>query len=380
MLKKFQKLGNMPLIIILVIVIILALILVIIKTTKSKGVNASTNIAQTENEQNIDEEPEEDIGEETYDEELQQQIQEQEIEQKVDTNSNAKYFIRVNYSQNVVTVYEKDSAGAYTKAVKAMVCSTGTATPRNGIYKTTNKYTWRLLVGNVYGQYATRIVGSILFHSVPYTANRKDTLEYWEYDKLGTAASAGCVRLTVQDAKWIYDNCKSGTQVEFYSDSNPGPLGKPSAQKISEQEAVRNWDPTDPDANNPWKTYNPSQEVPETPEVQTPTTPKNPDHQTNPNNPTTPTEPTPSEPNNPSNPTDPSVPDNPDTPPVNPDDENNPPKNPDEETGGDQTGGDEGKGEQPKPDEGNSGQTGGQEEGSEGESQNPKPQEGEVQS
>ena len=44
--------------------------------------------------------------------------------------------------------------------------------------------------------------------------------------------------------------------VEFYSSSNPGPLGKPSAKKISSYEDyLRNWDPTDPNSNNPWKSY-----------------------------------------------------------------------------------------------------------------------------
>lgn len=109
--------------------------------------------------------------------------------------------------------------------------------------------------GNVYGQYACRITGSILFHSVPYEKKDKSTLEWWEYDKLGTKASLGCVRLKVEDAKWIYNNCIPGTKVEFYLSSTPGPLGKPTAKKISGDEAVRNWDPTDPDSNNPWTQY-----------------------------------------------------------------------------------------------------------------------------
>ena len=58
-----------------------------------------------------------------------------------------------------------------------------------------------------------------------------------------------------KDAKWIYDNCVAGTQVEFYADSNPGPLGKPTAPKISGDEEVRGWDPTDPSPKNPWKNY-----------------------------------------------------------------------------------------------------------------------------
>ena len=107
--------------------------------------------------------------------------------------------------------------------------------------------------GNVYGQYGTRIINSILFHSVPYEEQKKDTLEWWEYDKLGEKASAGCVRLTVEDAKWIYENCTPGTPVEFYKDENPGPLGKPKAQKIGQNENYRNWDPTDDDTQNPWK-------------------------------------------------------------------------------------------------------------------------------
>ncbi len=167
----------------------------------------------------------------------------------------AKYYIKVNNTANVVTVYKKDSKGKYTVPVKAMICSIGDATPESGVYTMSDKYTWRLLQGDVYGQYACRITGHILFHSVPYEKQDKSTLEWWEYDKLGTKASLGCIRLKVEDAKWIYDNCASGTQVEFYNDSNPGPLGKPIAKKISKDEEVRNWDPTDPDKNNPWPDY-----------------------------------------------------------------------------------------------------------------------------
>lgn len=141
--------------------------------------------------------------------------------------------------------------------VKAFVCSTGIETPTSGVYKIPAKIKWCFMYGDVYAQYCTQIVGDILFHSVPYLKRSNDTLEYLEYDKLGTKASLGCVRLTAIDAKWIFDNVSYGTQVEFYSDSNPGPLGKPTVQKISNApQNLRNWDPTDPDSRNPWKTYN----------------------------------------------------------------------------------------------------------------------------
>ncbi len=165
-----------------------------------------------------------------------------------------KYYIKVNNQMNTVTIYTKDESGNYTVPVKAMVCSTGNASPKNTKYSLKGKWNWGPLFGGVYGQYVSQINGNILFHSVPYLRkNDRNSLEYWEYDKLGTTCSAGCIRLTVADAQWIYYNCSSGTWVEFYSSSNPGPLGKPSAMKISGNLECRGWDPTDPNPNNPWR-------------------------------------------------------------------------------------------------------------------------------
>lgn len=141
-------------------------------------------------------------------------------------NNKNTYYIKVNYQANVVTIYTKDSKGNYTVPYKAMICSAGTATPKSGVYPIQYRWRWLSLIGGVYGQYSTQIVGDILFHSVPYLSKSQNSLEYWEYDKLGTFASAGCIRLTVRDALWIYNNIPSGTNVEFYASSNPGPLRK----------------------------------------------------------------------------------------------------------------------------------------------------------
>ncbi len=186
----------------------------------------------------------------------EQELKENKVEKKdVKSNTNP-YYIKINCQANTITVYTKDSDGNYSVPCKAMICSTGSATPQSGVYKTRKINVWHALFGNVYGQYCTQIVGNILFHSVPYTQKgNNSSLEYWEYDKLGTTASAGCIRLKVCDAQWIYNNCNNGTLVEFYRSSNPGPLGKPSASKISKEDSpYKNWDPTDPDQNNPWKT------------------------------------------------------------------------------------------------------------------------------
>ena len=150
----------------------------------------------------------------------------------------------------MVLVYGNDN-GKYTKLVKVFTVSTGAQTPL-GVYRTSDKYVWHQLVGNVWGQYSTRITGHILFHSVPYLKQTKDSLEYWEYNLLGTKRSLGCIRLTVIDAKWLYDNCPKGTKVEIF-DSGLNGINKPSIPKIDTSSPKRGWDPTDPDPANPWK-------------------------------------------------------------------------------------------------------------------------------
>ncbi len=153
------------------------------------------------------------------------------------TDNPMPWYIRVNLEAQVVNVYTKDNEGRYTVPYKAMLCSTGIDTPREGVYvlpeshENPVKARWRYLQGDVWGQYVTRIVDSILFHSVPYEDKSESTLEWWEYDRLGEEASLGCIRLCVADAKWIYDNCQAGTQVEFYTSSNPRTIWKTSIEK-----------------------------------------------------------------------------------------------------------------------------------------------------
>ena len=152
------------------------------------------------------------------------------------------YYITVNLTDNIVTIYEKDETGNYTVPIKAFYCSGGESTPE-GTFQTIEKYEWRALFGDVWGQYATRITGHYLFHSVPYLEKDKTTLEYDEYNKLGSTASAGCIRLCVKDVKWIYDNCELGTEIYITPTEDSGPIPKPDFQPIP---SWHTWDPTDP--------------------------------------------------------------------------------------------------------------------------------------
>lgn len=167
------------------------------------------------------------------------------------------YYVMVNRQMNTVTVFAKDEDGAFTVPYKAMICSTGRAgheTPVGNFAVMSFKAPWCYMIDGSYGQYATGFLeGGYLFHTICYTAKDKSKMMRNEYNMLGDFASAGCVRLQTADAKWIFDNCETGTGVTVYDGEDAGPLGKPekAVPEITD-ENDNGWDPTDPDPDNPW--------------------------------------------------------------------------------------------------------------------------------
>lgn len=174
------------------------------------------------------------------------------LEQNKRNTAKNLYAIKVNRTANCVTVYTYDAKGNYTVPVRAMICSTGINNSTiTGDYTIGIKTEWLFLVGDVYGRYISGISGDYLFHSVPYYTLNEEDLEVEEFNKLGEQASQGCVRLAVSDAKWIYDNCPAGTEVNIYDDAETaGPLGRPEAIKITDY--TNKWDPTDSSQKCPY--------------------------------------------------------------------------------------------------------------------------------
>lgn len=153
----------------------------------------------------------------------------------IDAQAASKYTIYVNRKTNLVNVTDSRTG----KLVKAMYCSTGkNYRTISGTYNTTAKYKWRALIHGVYGQYSTRIHGPYLFHSVPYYSVNKSKVSTKEYNKLGVQASAGCIRLAVTDAKWIYDNCRIGTKVVIGESRT---LKKPARPKVKVSTKRKAW-------------------------------------------------------------------------------------------------------------------------------------------
>lgn len=130
-----------------------------------------------------------------------------------------RYRLYISNDDQRVYAY-KWTDGGYNERLSSMVCSTGlpnTPTP-DGVYRSEGQVSkWCYFpVYGCWAQYAYRIEGAVLFHSVLYATASESTLKQSSVKGLGSKSSHGCVRLSVEDAQWIYDHCKAGTTVVVY--------------------------------------------------------------------------------------------------------------------------------------------------------------------
>ena len=132
------------------------------------------------------------------------------------------FAITVDVNNQVTTVYGRDENGDYSVIIRQMLCSTGTrANPSDvGEWVLSGRHarwcyfsTW-----GSHAQYWTKINASIAFHSVIYNSVDTMDLSVKSYKALGKRASHGCIRLLVDDARWIYDNVHKGTVVTITED------------------------------------------------------------------------------------------------------------------------------------------------------------------
>ncbi len=124
--------------------------------------------------------------------------------------SNTGYLITVDLSAHRTVVFQGQQGNW--QAIKNMVCSTGspfTPTVLGEFVVGIRGYSF----GHGYTcYYYTQFYGDYLFHSVLYQEGTWNILD----GTLGAAVSQGCVRLDVNDAKWIYDAIPRRTKVITY--------------------------------------------------------------------------------------------------------------------------------------------------------------------
>ncbi|MBQ9009707.1 MAG: peptidoglycan-binding protein [Clostridia bacterium] len=154
-----------------------------------------------------------------------------------------KYTLMVDVTNQITRAYTYDETGNYTVLVREMICSTGTLrnpTPLGTTIMPKTRARWGYFpTWDSHAQYLTRIDKANAFHSVLYTAPNEQSLSVSSFTSLGTRQSHGCVRLTVSDAKWIYDNCEAGTIITVFESNIYDPEYTMTLKPALNQETLR---------------------------------------------------------------------------------------------------------------------------------------------
>lgn len=124
-------------------------------------------------------------------------------------SSNTKYLIFTNIDRQLTYILEGKTGNW--KVIKTIKCATGRniSPTTKGLFKITDRGQWfysdRLGSG---AKYWLRFNGSYLFHSVAMDKN-KNVID----NVVGKRRSSGCVRMLIEDIKWVYENIPYETTV-----------------------------------------------------------------------------------------------------------------------------------------------------------------------
>ena len=130
-----------------------------------------------------------------------------------DITSNTNYLVFVNIAEQKTYVYE-GSKNDWTLD-KTFTCSTGIEGKETpvGVFTVQNRAPW--FFSPKYGQggkYYVQFMGNYLFHSIPFDSDKTTISD----PTLGVPASHGCIRLSVEDSKWLYDNVQNCSKIIIY--------------------------------------------------------------------------------------------------------------------------------------------------------------------
>ena len=130
------------------------------------------------------------------------------------------YYIGVDLTNQIVTVYRTEDDAI----VRQMLTSTGIndSTPEGTFYmepkgrlSERGEWTW-LRQYQCWVKFASRIYHGYMFHSLPFEEKDESTMIEQSVKEFGMPASHGCMRLRVDDARFIAKECLQGTKVVIY--------------------------------------------------------------------------------------------------------------------------------------------------------------------
>lgn len=122
--------------------------------------------------------------------------------------SETDYYIYTNLSKHIVCIFT-GSTGNW-KLIKSFSCSSGAPSSPTikGHFTVGDKGTYFVTENNLICKYFTQFSGNYLFHSILYDRDG-DIVD----SRLGVSISHGCIRLALDNAKYIYDNVPVSTSV-----------------------------------------------------------------------------------------------------------------------------------------------------------------------
>ncbi len=139
------------------------------------------------------------------------------------------YYIEVDVTNQCVNVFIKNnSTGKYDVLLNRFVCSGGTSTQptKLGNFYIKSNAEQRAATGQdvkyrryyfkkyqSYAYYVTRYSNEYMFHSYTFAESNGYLKPKSAYYNMGNPGSAGCLRMLMNHAKWIYDNVDPGTYV-----------------------------------------------------------------------------------------------------------------------------------------------------------------------
>ncbi|MDO4355834.1 MAG: L,D-transpeptidase family protein, partial [Clostridia bacterium] len=130
-----------------------------------------------------------------------------------------KYWIGVDIANQRTTIYSTED----NSVVHRWICSTGKKgyTTPVGVYylpaaKGNERKEWFSFTKS-YVKYAVCYKKGLYFHSILYKTKSDNSVMQSSVRQLGSVASHGCIRLEVQHAKWLCDNCPTGTKVVIHN-------------------------------------------------------------------------------------------------------------------------------------------------------------------
>lgn len=160
-----------------------------------------------------------------------------------DDNLQNKYYIIIDKEDFTIGIFTYDEDREYTKLVAAYPCAIGRSSRMTalGVFEISSKGAWKRWNSTQYSPYYTKYTAGVYIHGPIYRSKRFDSLLYKSYNAIGTAATSGCIRTTVEAAMWIYYECPAGTVIEVVESSDK----VDHVEKLPLDDNYPRWDPTD---------------------------------------------------------------------------------------------------------------------------------------